>query len=143
MSFITLHSITQTPPGDQSTQSRIPVRTLDQDDFLQLFITQLTTQDPLSPKTDADFIAQMATFSSLEQAKATQKEIAQLRTDQQILQAQALLGRTVTVQVHDAAPVSGRVSAVQIAAGTPKLVIDGQAYPLDSVQAVTSGVELL
>ena len=138
MSLISLHAIPQTSFG-QETQTRTPVQTLGQDDFLKLLITQLTTQDPLSPKTDADFIAQMATFSSLEQAKATQAEIAQLRADQQLLQAQSLLGRTVTIRTGETTPISGLVSAVLIEAGTPKLVVDGQAYPLDRVQSVTAG----
>jgi flagellar basal-body rod modification protein FlgD len=141
MSLISLHSIAQNLTGREA-QSRTPVQTLGQDEFLKLLITQLTTQDPLSPKTDADFIAQMATFSSLEQAKATQAEIAQLRADQQLIQAQALLGRTVTIQTGGTSPISGLVSAVLIEAGTPKLVVNGEAYPLDGVQSVTAGAVL-
>ena len=41
--------------------------TLDKDDFLQLLITKMTHQDPLSPMEDAEFIAELAQFSSLEQ----------------------------------------------------------------------------
>jgi flagellar basal-body rod modification protein FlgD len=141
MSILSLHSITQAFSG-QAPLARTPVQSLGQEDFLKLLITQLTSQDPLSPKNDSDFIAQMATFSSLEQAKATQGEIAQLRADQQIFQAQALLGRTVTIQTNEATTVSGLVSAVHIEAGTPKLVVDGQAYPLDRVQSVSSGIVL-
>jgi flagellar basal-body rod modification protein FlgD len=138
MSLLSLHSITQSL-STQEPAVRTPIQTLGQDDFLKLLITQLTSQDPLSPKTDSDFIAQMATFSSLEQAKATQIEIAQLRSDQQISSAQALLGRTVTIQTNEAMTITGLVSAVHIEAGTPKLVVDGQAYPLDNVQSVTAG----
>lgn len=40
---------------------------LDRDDFLSLLVTQLNYQDPLEPMKNEDFVAQLATFSSLEQ----------------------------------------------------------------------------
>lgn len=42
---------------------------LGKDDFLKLMITQLRYQNPLEPVNDREFIAQMATFSELEQMK--------------------------------------------------------------------------
>ena len=108
--------------------SRIPMQVLDQDDFLKLFVAQLTSQDPLNPKSDTDFVAQMAQFSSLEQNRAMQGDMAKL-------QANSLIGRLVEFQDQDGL-VRGVVEAVQMDAGTPKLVVNGQGYDIGSVRAI-------
>ncbi len=48
---------------------------LGRDAFLKLLITQLTHQDPTEPKSDGEFIAQLATFSQLEQLTAMNKTL--------------------------------------------------------------------
>lgn len=115
---------------------RVPVRTLGQDDFLKLVIAQLTTQDPLSPQKDTEFIAQMAQFSTLEQSKSMQTDIARLRTEQQFLQANAMLGRVVELQVDRNTLTRGLVSAIQVEAGTPQIVVNGRSFELSSVLSI-------
>ncbi|MEH7440952.1 flagellar hook assembly protein FlgD [Bacillus sp. JJ1122] len=48
---------------------------LGKDDFLKILMTQLQNQDPLNPMQDKDFVAQMATFSTLEQITNMGKSI--------------------------------------------------------------------
>ena len=112
------------------------MKTLGQEDFLKLLVTQLTLQDPLNPQKDTEFIAQMAQFSTLEQARSMQSEVARLRSEQQILQANALLGREVALQSDQETVTHGLVSAVQLEAGTPKLVVEGRAYELSQVLTI-------
>ena len=60
--------------------------TLGKDDFLKLLVTQLQHQDPTQPQDDAQFITQLATFSSLEQLSSINSSleaIGQLLMDQQ------------------------------------------------------------
>ena len=48
------------PEGARSTN-------IDKDAFLTLLVVQLQNQDPTAPQSNTEFIAQLATFSSLEQ----------------------------------------------------------------------------
>lgn len=117
-----------------SASVRVPVQVLDQQDFLKLLATQMTAQDPLNPQTDNQFIAQMAQFSSLEQSRAMQGDVARL-------QAYGLLGRTVEIQITPETTLAGAVAAVQIEAGNPKLIVEGQAFDLDQVLTVKPALQ--
>src|SRR5437762_9629115 len=115
----------------QPTASPLPTpKTLSQDDFLKLLVVQMKAQDPLNPKTDTEFIAQMTQFSALEQAKSMQQDIAGLRGDQELLQADALIGRFVTLQDGKNLVSPGVVSAVDVMAGTPMIVVNGNQYSM-------------
>jgi flagellar basal-body rod modification protein FlgD len=120
-----------------ASSDRVPLRTLGQEEFLKLLATQMTTQDPMNPQKDTDFIAQMAQFSALEQSRSMQEDIALMRGQQQLLQANSLLGKIVDVRVDDTLTVRGTVSEVQIESGTPKLIVDGQEFGLDQVVTIT------
>ncbi len=120
-----------------SAQSRIPVQTLNQPDFLQLLATQMSSQDPMNPQTDTDFIAQMAQFSSLQAAQSMQAGITKLQSSQELSQANALIGKAVTLQVNSDLTAQGTVSAVQIEEGTPKLIVNGQKFDLDQVVTIS------
>lgn len=52
------------------------------DEFLKLFMAQLQHQDPFAPTSGADMVAQLAQFSSVEQAKQTNTQLADLAASQ-------------------------------------------------------------
>ena len=82
-------------------------------------------------------IPQMVSFTTLEQSKSMQTDIAQLRAEQQMLQANSLLGRTVEIQDESKARITGQVTAVQMEEGTPKLVVNGKQYDLSQLVSIT------
>lgn len=120
-----------------SSSGALPTQTLGQQDFLNLLVTQLQMQDPLNPTSNTDFCAQMAQFSALSAATATNTGITQLQNTAQCQQANGLLGCTVTLQADSTTQLSGTVSAVTIDSGTPKIVVNGQPYSLSQVVGVT------
>src|SRR5580658_10300699 len=112
-----------------ATSATNPSQTLDQADFLNLLVTQMTSQDPLNPESDTDFAAQLAQFSSLQETQT-------MAGDLQNIQATGLMGQTVAVSPSGGgSQVSGVVSSVQISSGTPQIMVNGQAYNLSQITA--------
>jgi len=108
-----------------------PNQTLNQADFLNLLVTQMSSQDPLNPESDTDFAAQLAQFSALQTAQNTQSDL-------QSMQAVSLIGQNVTLLPSaGASEVSGTVSGMTISSGTPQLVVNNQTYALNQLAAVT------
>jgi flagellar basal-body rod modification protein FlgD len=122
----------------QAAATLLPPKTLSQDDFLKLLIVQMKSQDPLNPKQDTEFIAQMTQFSALEQSKAMQKDIAGLRGDQELLQADAMIGRYVTLHDGKSLVAPGIVSAVDVVDGDPMIVVNGKQYAMSQVLSIST-----
>jgi flagellar basal-body rod modification protein FlgD len=91
---------------------------LGKDQFLRLFVAQLQHQDPMNPMNDSEFMAQMASFSTLEQV--TNLAIANERSS-----TIGLLGRTVTYTDKDNVTHTGTVEKVTTKDGKPLLTVDG------------------
>jgi len=116
---------------------------LGQDDFFKLLITQLRYQNPLEPLQDQEFIAQLATFSSLEQATNLNRQIEKMTASMEdsffaitsIQQATACLGNVVEYRSGEDI-LSGRVESVRIEGGLPVLVIGETRVDLSNVVAI-------
>jgi len=74
------------------------------DEFLKLFMAQLQNQDPLDPKNGADMVAQLAQFSSVEQATETNQHLADLVAAQSSTSSaslSSLVGRDCNASASD------------------------------------------
>lgn len=78
------------------TQESTKTGTLDYNAFLQLLIAQLKNQDPTKPMDSAQYIAQLASFSNVEQSIKLNSKLDTLITSQALNQADSLIGRSVT-----------------------------------------------
>jgi len=81
--------------------------TLGQSDFLKLMTTQLQNQDPFAPMENAEFIAQMAQFSTvtgITEMGETMKGLAEQMKEFRIATAANLLGNSVMVPGNYARP---------------------------------------
>jgi flagellar basal-body rod modification protein FlgD len=132
--------------GDGSYGATNPfgAQTLDRDAFMKLLVTQLKNQDPLQPTANEEFVAQLATFSSLEQLETlNDNTVAMIALNQsnallaQLTQGSALIGKTVTwTDPQTLETSSGTVASVKIVEGLAILNVDGTDVPLAAVSEV-------
>jgi flagellar basal-body rod modification protein FlgD len=107
---------------------------LGQTAFLNLLITQLKNQDPLNPMKDTEFIAQLASFSSLEQMTNINTSIGNLLAQQNYTNAAAMIGKQITTSDNK----SGVVSKVGIENGTVYLYVGTDKYTLSNITSVSN-----
>lgn len=101
---------------------------LGQSAFLELMITQMNNQDPLSPQDNTEFVAQLAQFSSvegLERLNTNFQNFSSTFMSNQALQASSLVGRSVTVDTDSARLAPGDIisGSINVPAATSDLSI--------------------
>lgn len=115
-----IDAIGRTIPGPASIGGGSSV--ISQQDFIRLFLAQLRFQDPLEPVDNREFLAQLAQFSNLEQARINGETIGNLVDLAVGSQALSLLGKTVNLGSGSGA-TAGAVTAVRYTAEGAVLTI--------------------
>jgi len=103
--------------------------TVGYNDFLNLLIAQLKNQDPTSPADPTQFVAQLATFSQVEQQVQTNSKLSTMLTTSALSQADGIIGKTVT---SADGTTTGVISSVTIASdgSTTGTTSSGLTIPL-------------
>ena len=107
---------------------------LGEGDFLNLLITQLKNQDPLNPMKDTEFIAQLASFSSLQQMTGMNTNMSNLLAQQNYTNAASMIGKQVTTSDSK----SGVVSKVSLDQGQISLYVGDNKYSLSDITSVSN-----
>ena len=89
-----LSAVTSAANATATTQKHST--TVDYESFLKLLVTQMKNQDPTKPMESTEYVAQLATFSQVEQTVQTNARLEQLMQMTMLGQADAVIGRTVT-----------------------------------------------
>ncbi len=107
-----------------------PPDSLDYNSFLTLLIAQMKNQDPTKPTDPSQFVAQLASFSSVEQAIKTNSKLDTMMTSLALSQAEGLIGRTLT---SSDGSVTGAVAGIHIVSGGAVAILEnGKEVPLDA-----------
>lgn len=98
---------------------------LGKDEFLKILITQLQNQDPLKPMEDKEFIAQMASFSSLEQMTNMNKMMEQFilsQSSNELLRYSEMIGKKVEWRDLAAGTEEDDQPTIETGSGTVKSI---------------------
>ena len=118
---------------------------LDKNAFLRLLVTQMQYQDPLDPRDNAEYVAQLAQFSSLEQMTNVYTAVNQLGSMISNINSTTLIGQLSNMVgkeiqwVHETVKTDASGKAIVDAKGKP--VTEKHSYTgIVSGVSITDGV---
>lgn len=146
----TLSNVTSQQSANQASNVTAKTKELGKNDFLQMLVAQLQNQDPLNPMDGTDFVAQLATFSSLEQLTNMNSQLNQLglyQTTMTNTQAVNLLGKEVTVNQSNGFQVNGSTADFSYNLALPAervsiAIYDSSGKEVDRIDAGKQGLGL-
>jgi flagellar basal-body rod modification protein FlgD len=103
-------SVTDNLSINKKTEVKKNTNELGQAAFLELMITQMNNQNPLSPQDNSEFVAQLAQFSSVEGLERLNTSFNSFMSNN-ALQASSLVGRSVSVESEKSTLVKGGIVA--------------------------------
>lgn len=103
--------------------SGLPNSGINEQDFIQLFVSELQFQDPTQPLDNSQFLTQLAQFVSIEQQSEEVGGINNLLTLDANDQSLGLLTHTVQVTNADGSTTSGKVTGIQYGTSGVQLTV--------------------
>ncbi len=116
-------------PRNENAAATSSATDVDYNTFLKLLIAQMKNQDPLNPAESTEYVAQLATFSQVEQTIQMNDKLDNMISSLTLTQSEAVIGRTVT---SADGTVSGEVQSVRVAS-------DGLIAYLENGQTISIG----
>ena len=116
-------------PQSVAANSTASAASVDYDAFLQLLVAEMQNQDPTKPMESTEYVAQLASFSNVEQQIQTNEKLDNLLNSSFIASAGSLIGRTITSA--DGA-TSGEIVQVKVVNGAGTAVLQsGEEIAVD------------
>lgn len=111
---------------------------LEQQDFLEIMIAELSNQDPFEPLDNREFLGQLTQMQTLQATTALTEGLGALLLGQQLSSAGALIGLDVRGAGPDGGAVAGTVDRVLVVSGEVMLGVGSSTLPLSGVLEVTA-----
>jgi len=125
---MTVDMTTTVPVGANSTTKSTSKTAVDYQSFLKLLIAEMKNQDPTKPMDSTQYVAQLATFSQVEQSVQTNTKLDQIMQSSALSQAGAIIGRNIT---SADGKTTGTVASVTLgSSGLIAVLQDGTQVPV-------------
>ncbi|ESW67704.1 flagellar hook assembly protein FlgD [Mesorhizobium sp. M0761] len=119
---------TTIPTGANQGTQQTSKTAVDYQSFLKLLIAEMKNQDPTKPMDSTQYVAQLATFSQVEQSVQTNTKLDQIMQSSALSQADALIGRSIT---SADGKTTGVVASVRLASnGVIAVLQNGTEVPV-------------
>lgn len=116
------------PAAANRTGQTASATQVDYQSFLKLLVAEMKNQDPTNPMDSSDYVAQLATFSQVEQSVQINSKLNQLLQSSVLAQADSIIGRTLT---SADGKISGVVEEVRLFSdGLIAVLDDGRELPV-------------
>jgi flagellar basal-body rod modification protein FlgD len=126
MTVAAISAAASSATGQTDAKSKSSV---DYESFLKLLVAEMKNQDPTKPMESTDFVAQLATFSQVEQTVQSNSKLDQILQSMALTQAGSLIGHQITSADGE---TTGIVASV-------KIMSDGVVAVLKDGTEVTVG----
>jgi len=126
-----------TTAGSTAATTASARASITRDQFMKILTSELTSQDPLEPLSNNDFVQQLVGLQSLEQSASLTDSLKSFQSFMQMSSGGALIGKTVKGIAPDGATIQGVVSSVVLENGAASLVVGSQKLPVGSVTEIT------
>lgn len=118
-------------------QSQKAGNSFDQDAFLKILVAQLSSQDPLNPLDQNEFIAQMAQFTQVEQTLKLNENLQTLGNTLRF-STSMLVGAHVQYITDSGQASTGTIQAILFEKDSVRArMADGTECPLDAISLVS------
>ncbi|MER8808978.1 flagellar hook assembly protein FlgD [Mesorhizobium australicum] len=125
---MTVDMTTTVPVGANQTTTSTSKTAVDYQSFLKLLIAEMKNQDPTKPMDSTAYVAQLATFSQVEQSVQANTKLDQIMQSSALSQADALIGRNIT---SADGKTTGTVASVTLGSnGLIAVLQDGTTVPV-------------
>jgi len=125
---MTVDMTTTIPVGANAPTTSTSKTAVDYQSFLKLLIAEMKNQDPTKPMDSTQYVAQLATFSQVEQSVQTNTKLDQIMSSSALSQADAIIGRNIT---SADGKTSGTVASVTLSSsGLIAVLQDGTQVPV-------------